>query len=211
MKIGLIGKKVGMSQIFNENGKVVPVLVIAAGPCYVTGIKKESEDGYSAVQMGFEELPERKISKPELGHLKKAGLPALKVLKEIRLAEDKDAETFSIGQKLTVEMFKEGEYVDVTGRTIGKGFQGVMKRHNFRGGPATHGSMSHRAPGSIGATDAARVFKGKRMAGHMGNKRVTIQNILILKVISEQNLLLLKGAVPGSSNGYVLVRKALKK
>lgn len=211
MKIGLIGKKIGMSQMFNEDGKVVPVLVIATGPCWVTAIRQASKDGYSSVQLGFEEVPDRKINKPELGHLKKAGLPALKVLKEMRLNGDEDVNTFSVGQKLTVDIFKEGEYVDVTGNSIGKGFQGVMKRHKFRGGPATHGSMSHRAPGSIGGTTPARVFKGKRMAGQMGNKRVTMQNILVLKVIPEQNLLLLKGSVPGSSNGYVLVRKALKK
>lgn len=211
MKMGLIGRKVGMSQIFSEGGKVTPVLVISMGPCWVTAIKQEARDGYSAVQLGFEEIPERKLNKPEMGHLKKIGLPALRILREMRLDNDKDAGAFTVGQKLTVDMFKEGEYVDVTGNTIGKGFQGVVKRHKFLGGPATHGSMSHRAPGSIGATAAARVFKGKRMAGHMGNRRVTIQNLRVLKVIPEQNLLLLKGAVPGSSNGYLLVRKALKK
>ncbi len=211
MKMGLIGRKVGMSQMFGEDGKVTPVLVIAMGPCWVTGIKQKARDGYCAVQLGFEEVPERKVNKAELGYLKKIGLPALRILKEMRLEDDKDAGAFSVGQKLTVDIFKEGEYVDVTGNSIGKGFQGVMKRHKFFGGPATHGSMSHRAPGSIGATTPSRVFKGKRMAGHMGSRRVTIQNLLILKVIPEQNLLLLKGAVPGSSNGYILVRKALKK
>lgn len=211
MKIGLIGKKVGMTQVFKQDGKIIPVFVLTVGPCYVTAVRKQNEDGYSAVQLGFEEVNERKLSKPEIGVLQKGKLPPLKILREMRLNSDEDIEKFSIGQKLTVEIFKEGEYVDVTGNSIGKGFQGVVKRHKFHGGPATHGSMSHRAPGSIGGTEPPRVFKGKRMAGHMGNKRVTIQNLLIVKVIPEENLLLLKGSVPGSSNSYVLIKKALKK
>jgi len=212
MKIGLIGRKIGMSQMFTgQDGRLLPVLIIKTGPCYITDIKKEKENGYTAVQLGFDEVPEKKLNKPAAGYFKKKELPAMRMLKEMRLKSDKDAEGFSIGQKLTVEIFKEGEYVDVTGRSIGKGFQGVVKRHHFKGGSATHGSMSHRAPGSIGGTTPSRVFKGKRMAGHMGNRRVTVQNLLVVKVIPEENLLLLKGAVPGPSNGYIVVRKALKK
>jgi large subunit ribosomal protein L3 len=211
MKIGLIGKKIGMSQLFNGEGRLFPVAVISTGPCYITGIKKKTEDGYSSIQLGFEEIPERKANKSKLGFLKKTGVPPLKILKEIRMGGDEDVNKFSIGQKLTVDIFKEGEFVDVTGNSIGKGFQGVVKRHKFHGGPATHGSMSHRAPGSIGGTVPSRILKGKRMAGHMGNRRVTVQNLLILKIIPEQNLLMVKGAVPGYVNNYLLIRKALKK
>lgn len=135
----------------------------------------------------------------------------MRILKEVRLNDDGEIADFNVGQKLTVEIFKEGEYIDVTGTSIGKGFQGVMKRHNFRGGPRTHGSMSHRAPGSIGGTDPARVLKGKRMAGQMGNRRVTVQNLQIVKIMPEENILLIKGQVPGPSNGYIVIRKALKK
>jgi len=212
MRIGLIGRKMGMSQMFvDQDGRILPVVIIKTGPCYVTDIKKEKNDGYTAVQLGFEEISEKKLNKPGTGYFKKRELPALKILKEIRLNNDKDIDGFTIGQRLTVDIFKEGEYVDVTGRSIGKGFQGVVKRHKFSGGAATHGSMSHRAPGSIGGTTPSRVFKGKRMAGHMGDERVTVQNLLVVKVIPEENLLMLKGAIPGSSNGYIVVRKALKK
>ena len=211
MRIGLIGKKLGMTQIFDDEGNVVPVTVIETGPCYVTHIKKTDTDGYSAIQIGFEEIPEKKLNKPELGHLKKKQLPPLKILKEVRLESDEEVENFKVGDKLTVEIFKEGEYVDVTGKTIGKGFQGVMKRHGFHGGPASHGSMSHRAPGSIGGTTPARVLKGKKMPGHMGNETKTVQNLKVVKVLPEENILMVKGAVPGGKNSYLLIRKALKK
>lgn len=212
MKMGLVGKKIGMSRIYKEgNGSVVPVTVVKAGPCYITELKKTSDNGYTAVQIGFEEVTEKKLNKPVLGNFKKAGLPPMRILKEVRLNDDGEIADFNVGQKLTVEIFKEGEYIDVTGTSIGKGFQGVMKRHNFRGGPRTHGSMSHRAPGSIGGTDPARVLKGKRMAGQMGNRRVTVQNLQIVKILPEENILLIKGQVPGPSNGYIVIRKALKK
>lgn len=212
MKMGLVGKKIGMSRIYKEgNGSVVPVTVVKAGPCYITELKKTSDNGYTAVQIGFEEVTEKKLNKPVLGNFKKAGLPPMRILKEVRLNDDGEIADFNVGQKLTVEIFKEGEYIDVTGTSIGKGFQGVMKRHNFRGGPRTHGSMSHRAPGSIGGTDPARVLKGKRMAGQMGNRRVTVQNLQIVKIMPEENILLIKGQVPGPSNGYIVIRKALKK
>jgi len=212
MRIGIIGKKLGMSQIFKENGVVIPVTVIEAKENYVVQIKKkEGKDGYSAVQIGYEEVKEKKLTKAELERLKKNNLPPLKILRELRMKDDKEVEEFKVGQKINVEIFKEGEFVDITGKSIGKGFQGVVKRHGFHGGPATHGSMSHRRPGSIGGTTPARVLKGKKMAGHMGDETVTIQNLEVVKVIPEKNLIMVKGAVPGHRNGYLLIRKALKK
>jgi large subunit ribosomal protein L3 len=212
MKIGLVGKKIGMTRIYREDdGSVIPVSIVKAGPCYITDIKKTQENGYTSIQIGFEEVTEKKLNKPMLGYFKKLGLPPMKILREIRIKDDSEIANFNVGQKFTVDIFKEGEYVDVTGTSIGKGFQGVVKRHKFRGGPATHGSMSHRAPGSIGGTTPPRVLKGKRMAGHMGNRRVTMQNLQIVKVIPDENVLLVKGTVPGSSNSYIVIRKALKK
>jgi len=212
MRIGIIGKKLGMSQIFKENGVVIPVTVIEAKENYVVQIKKkDGKDGYSAVQIGYEEVKEKKLTKAELERLKKNNLPPLKILRELRMKDDKEVEEFKVGQKINVEIFKEGEFVDITGKSIGKGFQGVVKRHGFHGGPATHGSMSHRRPGSIGGTTPARVLKGKKMAGHMGDETVTIQNLEVVKVIPEKNLIMVKGAVPGHRNGYLLIRKALKK
>jgi len=212
MRIGIIGKKLGMSQIFKENGEVIPVTVIEAKENYIVQIKKkEGKDGYSAVQIGYEEVKEKKLTKAELERLKKNNLPPLKILRELRMKDDKEVEEFKVGQKINVEIFKEGEFVDITGKSIGKGFQGVVKRHGFHGGPATHGSMSHRRPGSIGGTTPARVLKGKKMAGHMGDETVTIQNLEVVKVIPEKNLIMVKGAVPGHRNGYLLIRKALKK
>ena len=212
MKIGLVGKKIGMTRIYREDdGSVIPVSIVKAGPCYITDIKKTQDNGYTSIQFGFEEVTEKKLNKPMLGYFKKLGLPPMKILREIRIKDDSEIANFNVGQKFTVDIFKEGEYVDVTGTSIGKGFQGVVKRHKFRGGPATHGSMSHRAPGSIGGTTPPRVLKGKRMAGHMGNRRVTMQNLQIVKVIPDENVLLVKGTVPGSSNSYIVIRKALKK
>jgi len=212
MKIGLVGKKIGMTRIYREDdGSVIPVSIVKAGPCYITDIKKTQNNGYTSIQIGFEEVTEKKSNKPMLGYFKKAGIPPMKVLREIRMKDDSEIANFNVGQKFTVDIFKEGEYVDVTGTSIGKGFQGVVKRHKFRGGPATHGSMSHRAPGSIGGTTPPRVLKGKRMAGHMGNRRATMQNLQIVKVIPDENVLLVKGTVPGSSNSYIVIRKALKK
>jgi len=212
MKIGLVGKKIGMTRIYREDdGSVIPVSIVKAGPCYITDIKKTQDNGYTSIQIGFEEVTEKKLNKPMLGYFKKLGLPPMKVLREIRIKDDSEIANFNVGQKFTVDIFKEGEYVDVTGTSIGKGFQGVVKRHKFHGGPATHGSMSHRAPGSIGGTTPSRVLKGKRMAGHMGNRRVTVQNLQIVRVIPDENILLVKGSIPGSSNSYIVIRKALKK
>jgi large subunit ribosomal protein L3 len=208
---GILGKKVGMTQIFDDRGEVVPVTVIEAGPCFVAQIKTVERDGYTAVQLGFEEAKPKRLTQPQLKHLQKSNLPALRYLREIRLAPD-DMSDLEEGQKLTVALFEPGEYVDVSGVSKGRGFAGVVKRHGFRGGPKTHGqSDRHRSPGSIGAcTTPGRVFKGKRMAGRMGGDRVTVQNLEIVMVDPERNLLALKGAVPGAKNGLVEIREARK-
>jgi len=209
-EIGLIGKKVGMTQIFDDKGNVSAVTVIESGPCYVVQVKTKETDGYTAVQIGYAEVKEKRLNMSELGHLKKNNIPPLKILKEMRF-ENNIAKKFSVGQKLSVELFKDVRFIDVTGTSIGKGFQGVVKRHGFHGGPATHGSMSHRAPGSIGATAPARVLKGKKMAGQMGNVTVTVQNLEIVRIDNERNMLFVKGAVPGSKGNYLFIKKAIKK
>jgi large subunit ribosomal protein L3 len=198
----IIGRKVGMTQVFTEDGTRVPVTVIEAGPCRVTAVRKDDRDGYSAVQLAFDEVPERKLSKAELGHLKKAGAPASRTLVEFR-----DEGEHELGEELTVEQFEPGLRVKVTGIGVGKGFQGTVRRHGFSRGPVTHGSHNVRAPGSIGASaDPARVFKGVRMPGRMGGKRITQRRLEVVEVDSERNLLLIKGAVPGPRNGTVEVR-----
>jgi large subunit ribosomal protein L3 len=208
---GILGKKVGMTQIFDDRGEVVPVTVIEAGPCFVAQIKTVERDGYTAIQLGFEETKPKRLTQPQLKHLQKSNLPALRHLREIRLAPG-DVSDVEEGQELTVALFEPGEYVDVSGVSKGRGFAGVVKRHGFRGGPKTHGqSDRHRAPGSIGAcTTPGRVFKGKRMAGRMGGERVTVQNLEIVMVDPERNLLAIKGAVPGAKNGLVEIREARK-
>jgi len=199
----LIGKKIGMTQVFTEDGTRVPVTVIEAGPCPVTGVRAPDRDGYSAVQLAFGEAPEHKLTKGELGHLKKAGARSLRTLVEFR---DPDAE-HAIGDLLTVEQFEPGQRVKVSGTAVGKGFQGTVRRHNFGRGPVSHGSHNVRAPGSIGASaDPARVFKGVKMPGRMGGKRVTQRRLEVIEVDAERNLLLVKGGVPGPKNGTVEVR-----
>ncbi|MDE3074443.1 MAG: 50S ribosomal protein L3 [Chloroflexota bacterium] len=194
-----------MSQIFEEGGLVRAVTAIEAGPCTVTQVKNPDRDGYSAIQIGFE--PKKKLNQPELGHLK--GLESLRHLREVRLSSTEGLER---GQKIDVSMFEAGELVDVVGTSKGKGYAGGVKRHHFRGGPKTHGqSDRHRAPGSIGSTTTpGRVYKGLRMAGQMGNERVTVQNLKVVEVDPERNLLLIEGAVPGARNGLLFVRKAVK-
>ena len=202
---GLLGRKLGMTQIFEEGGVVRPVTAIQAGPCTVTQVKTPDRDGYSAIQIGFGDA--KKLNKPEVGHLK--GLPNLRHLREVRL----DATgSYEQGQQIDASLFEAGELVDVVGTSKGKGFAGGVKRHHFRGGPKTHGqSDRHRAPGSIGATTTpGRVYKGTRMAGHMGDVRVTVQNLKVVEVDTDRNLLLVEGAVPGANNGLVFVRKAVK-
>jgi large subunit ribosomal protein L3 len=199
----IIGKKVGMTQVFTEDGTRVPVTVIQAGPCPVTGVRDPERDGYGAIQLAFGEAPERKLTKAELGHLKKAGAGSLRTLVEFR---DPDGE-HQVGEVLTVEQFEPGQRVKVSGVAIGKGFQGTVRRHNFARGPVSHGSHNVRAPGAIGASaDPARVFKGVKMPGRMGGKRVTQRQLEVVEVDAERNLLLVKGAVPGPKNSTVEVR-----
>lgn len=206
---GILGKKVGMTQIFDERGEVIPVTVIEAGPCYVTQRKTVARDGYSAVQLGFEEVPARKLNKPRAGHLRRNNLPPLRVLRELRVKEDMP---YEVGQKVLVDIFSPGEHVDVVGTTKGKGFAGVVKRHGFRGGPKTHGqSDRQRAPGSVGACKTpGRVFKGTRMAGHMGNRRYTMQNLTVVLVDPERSLLAVKGPVPGPKGGLLIIKETRK-
>jgi len=204
MVAGLLGRKVGMTSVFDETGRVVPVTVIQAGPCWVTQVKTSDSDGYDAVQLGFEES--RKLNSPERGHLGKAGTPMLKHLREWHVA---DASEYQLGQRLDVSMFEAGERVTLVGTSKGKGFQGVVKRHGFAGGPKTHGQSDRwRAPGSIGSgTTPGRVLKGLRMAGKMGHDRVTVKNLLVVRADPERNLLLVRGAVPGPREALVVVSK----
>jgi len=209
MMKGLIGKKIGMTQIFDENGLAVPVTLIEAGPCYVTQIRNPEKDGYNAVQLGFEEVKPKRLTGGQLGHLKNNELPPLRFLREFRVK----APQVNEGDKLTVDdVFAVGEQVDVVGTSKGKGFQGVVKRHGFRGGPKTHGqSDRQRAPGSVGAgTSPGHVFKGKRMPGHMGFERVTIHNLRVEYVDADRNLLGVRGAIPGPKGGVVMIKEARK-
>ncbi|MEP0132463.1 MAG: 50S ribosomal protein L3 [Eudoraea sp.] len=203
---GLIGKKVGMTSIFDDNGKNIPCTVIEAGPCVVTQVRTEEVDGYNALQLGFDDKAEKRANKAEMGHFKKAGSSTKKKVVEFRDFEG----DFKLGETVGVDVFVEGEYVDVSATSKGKGFQGVVKRHGFAGvGQATHGQHNRlRAPGSIGAASyPARVFKGMKMAGRMGGGRVTVQNLRVLKVVPEKNLLVLKGCVPGHKNAYLTIEK----
>ncbi|NPA90119.1 MAG: 50S ribosomal protein L3 [Chloroflexi bacterium] len=205
---GIIGRKLGMTRVFDETGVMIPVTVIQAGPCYVTQVKRTETDGYEAIQIGFEETKPNKLNKPRLGHLKKHDLPPLRILREIRV---EDAGQYEVGQVLTVEMFQPGDLVDVTGTSKGRGFQGGVKRYGFGGGPRTHGQSDRlRAPGSIGAgTYPGRVLPGTRMAGRMGNERVTVRNLEIIGVDPENHLIWVKGAVPGHKKGLVIIREAV--
>ena len=203
---GLIGKKIGMTSLFDEQGKNIPCTVIELGPCVVTQVRTEEVDGYSALQLGFDDKAEKRATNAALGHFKKANTVPKKKVVEFQDFE----EEYKLGDTLSVELFKEGEFVDVSGTSKGKGFQGVVKRHGFAGvGQATHGQHNRlRAPGSIGAASyPARVFKGMRMAGQMGTDKVKVQNLKVLKVVAEKNLLVVKGAVPGHTNAYVIVEK----
>jgi len=204
---GLIGKKVGMTQLFDDAGRAVPVTVIKAGPCYVTQVRTVDQDGYSAVQLGFEETKTQRLSGGELGHLKKNELPPLRILREFRTDE-----VLEEGQTLTVDVFEEGERVDIVGKSKGRGFAGVVKRYGFSGGPKTHGqSDRQRAPGSIGAgSTPGRVYKGKRMPGRMGNDTVTSQNLLISRIDPDNNIIAVRGSVPGPKNGLVIIKEARK-
>src|SRR5215831_8054774 len=205
---GIIGKKLGMTQLFREDGSVTPVTVLKAGPCIVVQKKTVNTDGYDAVQLGLvEEKPPRRVNKPTEGHFKRAGVPPTRVLREVRV--DASDEATSVGDKVLVDIFSENDLIEVVGKSKGRGFAGFVKRHGFSGGRATHGSMFHRAPGGIGASAyPSRVIKGTRMAGHMGAARSTVKNLRVAAVDAENNLLMIRGAVPGPNGSYVLIKKA---
>jgi len=202
----LLGRKVGMTQLFDEAGRLVPVTVLTVGPCYVTQTKSPPKDNCRAVQIGFEDARRKKVPRPQVGHFSKSGVSPKKVLRDV---EPEDGEELVPGQKLGVEVFEGVSHVDVTGVSKGRGFAGVVRRHGFRGGPASHGSKTHRHPGSIGpGASPGRVIKGRRMAGHMGAVQVTVKNLEVLRIEPERNLMLVKGAVPGSRGSCLMVRKA---
>jgi large subunit ribosomal protein L3 len=207
MVTGIIGRKVGMTQLFADDGSVVPATVIKAGPCVVVQRKTAAADGYEAVQIGLVDGKPAKVRKPLEGHYKKANVPPTRVRREVKLAKDGDPK---VGDQVLVTIFENGERVDIIGTSRGKGFQGVVKRHHFAGGAATHGSMFHRAPGSIGASSfPSRVVKGMRAAGRMGGDRITVRNLRVAKVDAENHLLIVRGAVPGAPTGYLVIRKAV--
>lgn len=205
---GLIGRKLGMTSVFTDDGSSVPCTLIEAGPCYVTAVKTKDSDGYSAIQLGFTERKEKRLAVPQVKNFKKKNLPILRFLKEVR--DFDNAENLKVGDVIKTDLFKEGDIVKVTSKSKGKGFQGVVKRHGFGGGSVTHGQSDRlRAPGSIGASSyPSRVFKGQRMAGRTGGDKISVRNLKIVKIIPESNLLLIKGAVPGAISGIVEIYKA---
>ena len=208
MKKVIIGKKVGMTQIFDETGKVIPVTVIEAGPCTIAQVKTTETDGYNAIQLGFGDVKESKVNKPEKGHFAKAGLTAKKHLREFRM---EDLEGAKVGDELKADTFAAGDKVDVQGTSKGKGFQGVIKRHGQHRGPMGHGSMYHRRPGSMGPTSTpGRVFKGKKLPGHMGRQTITIQNLDVVAVDLDKNVILLKGSVPGVKGAILKIKTSVK-
>ena len=203
MVIGLLGNKIGMTQIFDESGNIIPVTILKVGPCVVTQIKTTTKDGYSAIQVGYNNVSSKSLNQPQLGHLQKSNLQPLKYLKEFRVATDHN---FEIGQVLTVDMLSPGQLVNIQGKTIGKGFAGLQKRHNFNRGPMTHGSKNHRAPGSIGmGTTPGRVLPGKKMAGQLGNKITTVKKLKIIQINAEENILVIKGSVPGKPGNLLSI------
>jgi large subunit ribosomal protein L3 len=208
MTTGILGKKLGMTQVFDADGKMIPVTVIEAGPCTVIQKKTVQNDGYEAIQIGFQSKKAQRVNKAQMGHFRTAGKGAFAVLQEVEIPDP----SIEVGAEIKVDMFKEGDFVDVCGQSKGRGFTGVMKRWNFAGGRATHGSMFHRAPGSIGASAyPSRVIKNMKMAGHYGNEKTTTLNLKVVAVHPEKNLLLVRGSVPGSKDGMVFVRHAVKK
>lgn len=208
MKKGILGKKLGMTQVFAEDGTVIPVTVVEAGPCVVTQIKTEEKDGYNAVQLGFEDIREKLVNKPLKGHFDKAGVPYKRYLREFKF---ENVDEYKVGDEIKVDIFNVGDKVDVVGRSKGKGFAGAIKRWNFSRGPMSHGSHFHRAPGSMGAASSpGRVFKTKKLPGRMGNKRVTVQNLEVVKVDAERNLMLIKGAVPGPKGSLLIIKESVK-
>lgn len=208
MKKGLIGKKIGMTQIFNEEGKVIPVTVIEAGPCVVSQVKTEETDGYNSIQLGFGAIKESKVNKPERGHFTKANIAPARYLREFRVDSIEDVK---VGNELKADIFMAGDKIDIQGTSKGKGFQGVIKRHGQHRGPMGHGSMYHRRPGSMGSTSTpGRVFKGKKLPGHMGAETVTIQNLEVIKVDLDKNIILVKGSVPGAKGSILKIKSSVK-
>lgn len=208
MKKAIIGKKIGMTQIFDENGKVVPVTVVEAGPCVVVQKKSVEKDGYNAIQVGFGDIREKLVNKPTKGHFAKAGVAIKRHLKEFRL---EDVNAYEVGQEIKADLFQAGDKVDVSGVSKGKGFQGTIKRWNGHRGPMTHGSKFHRSVGSMGgSSDPARTFKNKKMPGHMGAENTTVLNLQVVKIMPEKNLILIKGGIPGPNKGTVVIRNAVK-
>jgi len=201
--VGLLGNKIGMTQIFDESGNIIPVTILKVGPCVVTQVKTKSKDGYDAIQIGYGNVATKALTQPELGHFQKSNIQPLKYLKEFRINEDSD---LKIGEILNVDSFSPGQLVNIRGKSIGKGFSGLQKRHNFTRGPMTHGSKNHRAPGSIGmGTTPGRVLPGKKMAGQLGNKITTIQKLKVIQISSEENILVIKGSVPGKPGNLLSI------
>lgn len=203
MNVGLLGNKIGMTQIFDEFGNIIPVTILKVGPCVVTQVKTKSKDGYDSIQIGYGNVSSKSLTQPELGHLQKSNIQPLKYLKEFRVTEDNE---FSLGQVLNVDSFSPGQLINIRGKSIGKGFTGLQKRHNFSRGPMTHGSKNHRAPGSIGmGTTPGRVLPGKKMAGQLGNKVTTIKKLKVIQRNSEENILVIKGSVPGKPGNLLSI------
>ena len=203
MGIGLLGNKIGMTQIFDQSGNIIPVTILKVGPCVITQIKTTAKDGYNAIQIGYNNVSNKSLTQPQLGHLQKSNIQPLKYLKEFRVAKDHD---FEIGHVLTVDSLSPGQLVNIQGKTIGKGFAGLQKRHNFTRGPMTHGSKNHRAPGSIGmGTTPGRVLPGKKMAGQLGNKITTIKKLKVIQFNLEENILVVKGSVPGKPGNLLSI------
>ncbi len=203
MGIGLLGNKIGMTQIFDESGNIIPVTILKVGPCIVTQVKTKAKDGYDSIQIGYGNVSAKSLTQPELGHLQKSNLQPLKHLKEFQTT---DASDWEIGQILNVESFIPGQFVNIQGKSIGKGFSGLQKRHNFTRGPMTHGSKNHRAPGSIGmGTTPGRVLPGKKMAGQLGNKIITVKNLKVIQINSEENILVIRGSVPGKPGNLLSI------
>jgi large subunit ribosomal protein L3 len=203
VSVGLLGNKIGMTQIFDETGNIIPVTILKVGPCVVTQVKTEAKDGYNSIQVGYSRVSSKSLTQPELGHLQKSNIQPLKHLKEFRINEDQN---FEVGQTLTVDLLALGQFVDIQGKTIGKGFTGLQKRHNFARGPMTHGSKNHRAPGSIGmGTTPGRVLPGKRMSGQVGNKVITVKKLKVIQLNLEENILVIKGSVPGKPGNLLSI------
>ena len=203
MAVGLLGNKIGMTQIFDESGNIIPVTILKVGPCVVTQIKIKSKDGYDSIQIGYGNISSKSLTQPELGHLQKSNIQPLKYLKEFKITKE---DNFSVGQVFKVDSFSPGQFVNVQGKSIGKGFSGLQKRHNFTRGPMTHGSKNHRSPGSIGmGTTPGRVLPGKKMAGQLGNKIATIQKLKVIQINPEENILVIKGSVPGKPGNLLSI------